>query len=1167
MLWQEEDILAQKYKVIRVLDSTNTPHKTYKIYDINWDKPFRLKRFCPSFYKSNSDKKLLYFYLKKWISLSGSYEIANAYYIREIQGSVCLITEYVEGCNLHEYSKYLNTKKSIEIAIRVASALQHAAQLKIVHGNLKFENVLITKGQEEHVKITDFLSFKSSEEEKNFTDYQQFLLQLFDKIDTSLEKELLEQGIFSQLNSIIKNPENSILNVVEQLKNLYEQITEEAYLASVKSSRFEIEQSNKQALSYLESNEKNQAAQLWMANMIKTPPSISATWNWHLLNFRNGLQTLDQLLNETDHLTEQDFERIACVKAQLALETGVLVDESLEEILLLHANMTKTLPSQRLEGELLFYLGEYEQAIKSFQELLRQEECEGDDWYRLGAAFFATEKYEDAFSVWEKGNQRHPNHLLLLLGKATRLFKSGKTEETQKLLESLADKYPDIFWANLHVAEFFSGQGIYERKVNKESLAQAAFYYKRIICKNPNMIRAIRGFHRSSDKEIPEVESPDTLEGWMQVAYFDHPENLITALDMSHDGKLIASGDCEGNIIIWDVIDESPLFIFSDHNKHISDVSFDKNCEKLISASWDNTLRIWDLSTGKSLHILSGHKERVSGIDVFDDKVLSGSWDGSVKIWRIDNGECVTTIESGSGWITDVSFCENDSILYCDENEKMHMWKTEPCEKIHEMQGSSAVVGSSIIVSTDSDAIYIWDRETGEAISQIDTYDRETGICLSEDGYFLLTRNEDEMLKIWYLPGKYCITILYNEEALCGAMTKDLKILVSANGTTISVWNNIFEQFFPLRRITTFLQPKSSFIPVPALIPKKISVAEKLHNANEYKESYDIYRFLQRIPGYEITSKILQGTHQNAMKANLSIIGVNNCILRRTIHFPYQIWNMDASNKNFAVFSCGSDPIRIWNLETDYSLDELHGHSRAISTIAISKNGNYAVSGSWDKTVRIWNINNICEKSVIDLHSCAITTVGISDCEKYTISGDRNGSVFVWDIEQEKTIANFSNEIGISKVLFLKNSLVLICDLAGYVYLWNFISQKIEEKLRPHNRHILDFCISADKNSFAITSRNKKISIYYLENLANPTSIEIDEIAKHVHLVANNSVAITTTYTGKVKIWKMLNGECIHEFQAHLGDISSCKVIDDRFLITINDNGEICLFEIDWKWE
>ena len=91
---------------------------------------------------------------------------------------------------------------------------------------------------------------------------------------------------------------------------------------------------------------------------------------------------------------------------------------------------------------------------------------------------------------------------------------------------------------------------------------------------------------------------------------------------------------------------------------------------RVVSASYDSTLKVWDVATGECVATLEGHSEcvrcgvhctfamiwlrrRSIGVAVFPDgrRVVSGSLDKTLKVWDVETGECVATLEGhSSGW-------------------------------------------------------------------------------------------------------------------------------------------------------------------------------------------------------------------------------------------------------------------------------------------------------------------------------------------------------------------------------------------------------------------------------------------------------------------------------------------------------------------------------------
>jgi WD40 repeat protein len=81
--------------------------------------------------------------------------------------------------------------------------------------------------------------------------------------------------------------------------------------------------------------------------------------------------------------------------------------------------------------------------------------------------------------------------------------------------------------------------------------------------------------------------------------------------------------------------------------------------QRILSASWDKTLRIWDARSGHCLATLSGHQAPVMGCAWSPDgqRILSASYDGTLALW---DAETATQIapqihlfrapDGGSSW-------------------------------------------------------------------------------------------------------------------------------------------------------------------------------------------------------------------------------------------------------------------------------------------------------------------------------------------------------------------------------------------------------------------------------------------------------------------------------------------------------------------------------------
>ncbi len=70
---------------------------------------------------------------------------------------------------------------------------------------------------------------------------------------------------------------------------------------------------------------------------------------------------------------------------------------------------------------------------------------------------------------------------------------------------------------------------------------------------------------------------------------------------------------------------------------------------KIISGSWDLTIRIWCLNTNSCIQTINAHLDAVYEIKLLaDNKLASSSQDGTIKIWDLDSAECIKTFNMKS---------------------------------------------------------------------------------------------------------------------------------------------------------------------------------------------------------------------------------------------------------------------------------------------------------------------------------------------------------------------------------------------------------------------------------------------------------------------------------------------------------------------------------------
>jgi hypothetical protein len=121
------------------------------------------------------------------------------------------------------------------------------------------------------------------------------------------------------------------------------------------------------------------------------------------------------------------------------------------------------------------------------------------------------------------------------------------------------------------------------------------------------------------------------------------------------------------------------LKVLEGHKSTVNSLVLSADGRRVVSGSYDNTLRIWDMETGQCLQVLEGHTSMVSSLVLSADgrRVVSGSNDNTLRIWDMETGQCLGVhflrgirrieYQSSKGAIV-IGFCDGRVEFYHIEN-------------------------------------------------------------------------------------------------------------------------------------------------------------------------------------------------------------------------------------------------------------------------------------------------------------------------------------------------------------------------------------------------------------------------------------------------------------------------------------------------------------------
>jgi WD40 repeat protein len=273
----------------------------------------------------------------------------------------------------------------------------------------------------------------------------------------------------------------------------------------------------------------------------------------------------------------------------------------------------------------------------------------------------------------------------------------------------------------------------------------------------------------------------------------------ICAIAVSPDNRLIAAGDADGFVRLWD---SGSYMLISNAGKHrgtVRSLCFSPDSQWLVSGSEDKSVRIWDSGTGQAIgDPLAGHTHYVYSVCTDGQRILSGSYDKTIRIWschtqqlvriirveyfvgavalsrdriaagvgskvcvfNVETGHRIALMEGHNGFVWTVAFSSDGSLIASgSEDTTIRIWDSEAGKETYRLDGHTDLVNSVAfspnsqwIASANYDnTVHVWSSETGQPVGPPLTghTDRVTSITFSVDGSQIISGSHDGTIRIW----------------------------------------------------------------------------------------------------------------------------------------------------------------------------------------------------------------------------------------------------------------------------------------------------------------------------------------------------------------------------------------------------------------------------------
>ncbi|XP_045443585.1 apoptotic protease-activating factor 1 isoform X4 [Pipistrellus kuhlii] len=243
-------------------------------------------------------------------------------------------------------------------------------------------------------------------------------------------------------------------------------------------------------------------------------------------------------------------------------------------------------------------------------------------------------------------------------------------------------------------------------------------------------------------------------------------EAQVSCCCLSPNLQYVAFGGHDGAIKILELLNNRIFQSRNGHKNTVRHIQFTADGKTLISSSDDSTIQVWNWQS-EEYFFLQAHQETVKDFRLLkNSKLLSWSFDGTVKVWNVTTGRVEKDF-----------VCHQDAVLSCDvspdatkfsstsADNTAKIWSFELLSPLHELKGhkgcvrcSAFSVDSTLLATGDDNReIRIWDVSSGALLHLCAPISVEEGpathggwvtdLCFSPDSKMLVSA--EGYLKWW----------------------------------------------------------------------------------------------------------------------------------------------------------------------------------------------------------------------------------------------------------------------------------------------------------------------------------------------------------------------------------------------------------------------------------
>jgi WD40 repeat protein/serine/threonine protein kinase len=618
----------------------------------------------------------------------------------------------------------------------------------------------------------------------------------------------------------------------------------------------------------------------------------------------------------------------------------------------------------------------------------------------------------------------------------------------------------------------------------------------------------------------------------------------IELLDLSPDGKLLATGSADHKVRLWEVASGKLLRTFSTKpTAPFQGLSCSPDGQRLLAVA-KGALYLWDVASTKPLITRVGLRDEATALFSPDGCLLVSTrakQEEDITGWDTRTGKVLWST-SGTSRSEALGFSPDGQLLALTQaNGDILLLDATTGQRQRVLHGHQDV--SVVVFSPDGtrlasggrwpdNTVRLWDTTTWQCVLHLHGHKNSMlTLCFSPDGSQLVSGSMDQTARLWHtVTGELVAVLRGHVGQVCEAFfnPEGSRILTCGTDDTLRSWDAATgDLILALLGVEYIKQGSMAYHPATA-------------------------------------TAVANGSKPGEISLwNLDLLESSR-VLRGHTSFVY---DAAFSPNGSLIASSGWDgTVRLWDTATGASHAVLLSPERVTSGVAFDSSGTKVAALTRSYGVALWDLPTLKRQWLLrkDKHTYN-ERLAFHPTQPLVAAGAIAGPILLWDTTQGKLAGELSKQRSavISAVRFDREGAVLAAvDFDGMIRLWDPITHELRASWKGHDNIIASVAMSPEGKLLATASFDRTVSIWDLRTRQRVTVLKHPGIVYDVAFHPDGSRLASAGLDHAIRLWDTVTWEEVAELRGHQDYVHSVQFSPDGTrLVSASGDGTVRLWD------